>query len=460
MPTQQHAARPPVPLDPPGAARRRVAVLGGGIAGVSAAAELADSGLYAVDLIEAAPRLGGLHRGVEAAGLHFDIGAFLYSEEHPMFDLFPLLRELCPRIPVRHRSLTPAGTLDRYPLTPRGYLRDHGLAHAAAALADLARCKWSCRRRATLPEHLSYYLGCTLYLESGLKTYIERLFALPDHEVGLEFARYRLGKVERAASVRGVARRLLRRRDRVAAVVGPRGYVRPREGFAMMYGAIADDLQRRGVRVRTGARIARARRRGAGHELWVDGAGERYDEVVSTIPIPALARLAGTEPPAAVETRSLFSLFYRHPGEVRHDATYLYNFTPRGRWKRITTFSAMYGRDHGHAWFTVEGTLGAGDGGASLDACRRDFEETAAAFGLFDGTPEYLDGLVSAHAYPVYRPHNLPAIRAAREALRDRGFVLVGRQGAFEYLGSAAIVANARATARELVARHAGRAPG
>jgi hypothetical protein len=264
-----------------------------------------------------------------------------------------------------------------------------------------------------------------------------------------------MAKVERACSLRAAARRVLRGRRAVTEVLDPFGYVRPKQGFAAMYGPVADDLARRGVRVRTGARVTRARRRGRGHELAVDGVAERYDDVVSTIPIPTLARLAGMEPPAAVETRSLYSLFYRHRGELRHPATYLYNFNPRGRWKRMTTFSAMYGRDGGNAWFTVEGTLGAGAGDEALDACRRDLEQTAAAFGLFDGTPEYLGGLVTANAYPIYRPHNRPALDAARAALRDRGFVLVGRQGAFDYLGSGTIAANARATARELVARHA-----
>lgn len=453
---EQRPAHVSIPSSASGAgARRRAAVLGGGVAGIAVAAELAASGLYDVDLIEGAPRLGGLHRSVEAGGLHFDIGAFLYMEGHPLFELFPFLLESCVRVPVRHRSLTPAGTLDGYPLTVRGYVRDHGLPHMAAALADLAWCKWACRRRATLPDHLSYYLGRTLYAESGLKTYIERLFGLPDAEVGLEFARYRMTKVERVCSLRAVAARLFRARRGMDQVLPPHGYVRPEDGFAAMYGPVADALRERGVQVRMGARITGARRPGGAHELSVDGAEERYDDVVSTIPIPTLARLAGMEPPAAVETRSLYSLFYRHPGELRHDASYLYNFNPAGRWKRITTFSAMYGRRDGDAWFTVEGTLPADAGDASLDGCREDFERTAAAAGLFDGTPEYVGGLVTANAYPVYRPHNRPALDAARQALRDRGFVLVGRQGAFDYLGSASIVANARRTARELVAAHA-----
>ncbi|HEV7587767.1 MAG TPA: FAD-dependent oxidoreductase [Longimicrobium sp.] len=444
------------PTSPPARThRRRAAVLGGGIAGIAVAAELADSGVYEVDLIEGAPRLGGLHRSLDVGGLHYDIGAFFYDAAHPLFDLFPFLRDTCVRVAGRHLSVTPAGTLDRYPLTLRGYVRDHGRARTAAAIADLAWCKWACRRRASLPDHLAYYLGRRMYVQSGLKTYIERLFGLPDVEIGLEFARYRLAKVASACSWRGTAGRLVRGRTAVAEVLSPYGYVRPKLGFAAMYGPVAEALRQRGVRVRTGARIDEARRAGAVHELSVDGTVERYDDVVSTIPIPTLARLAGMERPAAVETRSLFSLFYRHSGGLRHDATYLYNFNPAGRWKRMTTFSAMYGRERGDAWFTVEGTLEAGCGEEALDACRHDLEKTAAGFGLFDGTPEYQGGVVTANAYPIYRPDDGPALDAARGALRDRGFVLVGRQGAFDYLGSGTIAANARRTARELVEQHA-----
>jgi hypothetical protein len=390
---------------------------------------------------------------VEVGGLHYDIGAFIYEREHPLFDLFPFLRDLCARVPARQRSVTPVGSLDRYPLTLRGYARDHGRAHAAAALAHLVWCKWACRRRASLPEHLEYYLGRTLYVESGLKTYIERLFGLPDAEVGLEFARYRLTKVETACSWRAAARRMLRGRRAVAAVYADEGYVRPKAGFAAVYGPVAEALRRSGVRVRTSARVQEARREAGEHALCVDGVVERYDDVVSTIPIPTLARLAGMELQARLETRSLFSLFYRHSGALRHDATYLYNFHPEGRWKRMTTFSEMHGRHEGDAWFTVEGTLDAGCGEEALEACRRDFETTAAARGLFDGTPAYQGGLITASAYPVYRPRDKPALEGARQALRDRGFVPVGRQGAFDYLGSGTIAANARRTARELVAQ-------
>ena len=56
-----------------------IAVLGGGVAGVVVANELARSGAN-VDLIERAPKLGGLHRSVTADGMAFDIGAFVFSE--------------------------------------------------------------------------------------------------------------------------------------------------------------------------------------------------------------------------------------------------------------------------------------------------------------------------------------------------------------------------------------------
>ena len=58
------------------------AVLGGGIAGCTVAAELARSGRVSVTLFERAPRLGGLHRSERAGGFVFDIGAFVFVEGH------------------------------------------------------------------------------------------------------------------------------------------------------------------------------------------------------------------------------------------------------------------------------------------------------------------------------------------------------------------------------------------
>ena len=55
---------------------QRVAILGGGIAGMSLASELASDNRFTVELIEQTAKLGGLPRSVEVDGLAYDIGFF------------------------------------------------------------------------------------------------------------------------------------------------------------------------------------------------------------------------------------------------------------------------------------------------------------------------------------------------------------------------------------------------
>ncbi|MBU6331912.1 MAG: FAD-dependent oxidoreductase, partial [Bacteroidetes bacterium] len=66
---------------------QRVAVIGGGVAGLAAAARLAAQG-YRVDLLEAASEPGGKMRDYQAEGFRFDGGPSLFTLPEVMEQLF------------------------------------------------------------------------------------------------------------------------------------------------------------------------------------------------------------------------------------------------------------------------------------------------------------------------------------------------------------------------------------
>jgi len=66
---------------------QRVAVIGGGVAGLAAAARLAAQG-YRVDLLEAAAEPGGKMRDYQAEGFRFDGGPSLFTLPEVMEQLF------------------------------------------------------------------------------------------------------------------------------------------------------------------------------------------------------------------------------------------------------------------------------------------------------------------------------------------------------------------------------------
>jgi phytoene dehydrogenase-like protein len=432
-----------------------VAILGGGVAGVVLAQELAGDARFRVDLVERETRLGGLHRSVSAGGATYDIGAFAFESDHGLLHAFPGLRDVFVHTPYIRRSLTDKGTIDIYPLSLRGYVRDHGVRRLGSACLDLALSKVRHRRRDTLPAFVRYYLGDRMYRDSGLRNYIERFYGAREDEIDLEFARQRLEVMQRECSLRGNALRLLARL--FARPAGPdpwrawEAWVRPREGFDLVYRLIRDQLEARGVTVLTGRRIRAITRAGDGFAVEFDDQTRHYRRVISTIPVPAVLRYIGLPPRPghALDCMTLASLFYRFRGDPGHDAVVLYNFTPDGSWKRLTMFSHLYGKADGDHYLTVECTLPHADGD-SLAEQARGFEEHIARTPLFRGSFHYQGGAITEDAYPVYRKGKLLEIQEMRRTLSRWGIDAVGRQGRFEYTSASATAARSRQLAERI----------
>ena len=428
----------------------RLAVLGGGVAGVTAAVHLARSGRWAVDLFEASDRLGGLHRSPRVGDVPYDIGTFLFRDDHSYFSTFPALRAQF--IPVRTRgvSLRADGTMDVFPLSLPGYLRARGPARFALDLADLARCKLTARRRSTFRDHCRYYLGDRIYENTGLKAYVERLYALPDTEIGMELARGRMGDLARYCSLAklGWVLGLRRARDQGRQTT----FVRPRGGFQQVYSIVHDELERSGVRVVTSSRLRSITRRNGEYRLVRDGETRDYERVISTVPMDVLASLFGIDLHFSPPSMQLASLFYRFRGAPGFDGGVLYNYSRDGAWKRLTLFSSHYGTLDGDHWFTVECTAPESER-VDLEERRRAFESHVARWPVLRGALDYQDGCVTPRAYPVYRASQEPALARARRQLEAAtGVTLTGRQGRFDYLSSSDVAARSEQVAERMEA--------
>jgi protoporphyrinogen oxidase len=435
---------------------KRIAILGGGPAGVVIASELATAHQFKIDLIEKEDRLGGLHRSVAVGGLVYDIGSFAFETEHEFLRTFPRLYDLCIPVTYRRRSLTPAHRIDVYPLSLRGYLRDHGLGGLVTAACQLLTAKARYCRLDSVSAFARYYLGDAMYLRSGLKSYIERFYGLPDDEIDFEFARQRLSVLQESCSLRRVAWDLLIRlagqRSRRYDWRSWSAWVRPPGGFDVAYAAIREQLNDERVSVLTGITIHSIARKGSRFVIEFDDRAVTYDRVVSTIPLASAFEYVGQPlaPSDRPEYRRLASLFYRFRGDLGHDSAVLYNFTTTGRWKRLTTFSNIYGSSGGNHYFVVECTV-AEVRDETLAELASDFERHVAELSLFRGELDFQGGVITDHAYPVFRRGLYAKVAEARKRLNAWGIDTVGRQGRFEYTSSSVTAERARSFARQLV---------
>lgn len=431
----------------------RIAILGGGVAGVVLARELANVPEISVTLYEISPMLGGLHRSVAINGLDYDIGAFLFDRDHGLLQAFPFLYDHF--VPVNHRSLviTSSGSFDIYPMSMRGYIRDHGVTSVAGDAVNLLASKIRRRRRDSLVAYVEYYLGSGVYRKSGLKAYIERFYATADTDVDIEFALQRLTSLPTDCGLRRNLFRIVREAfDSQIAEQTWGCYVRPPEGFSFTYSLIGQDLLKAGVSVRTGIRVERIERSGTGfllHSEEKEG-GEKFDLIVSTIPIGTMLRIIGLNTERPPDTIRLVSLCYRFQGDLGFSrANMLYNFTYDARWKRLNLHSPHYGQDRGDDYFVVECT-NRSDSTETEESYRKDFENHVERLPILKGSLQYQGALVTENAYPFLRRNDVERVQEGRRALEDFGIALTGRQGRFVYQNSHTTALAAKALAREI----------
>ena len=445
----------------------RVAILGGGVAGITIASELSKYSMFDIDIIEKSSVLGGLHRSVNIGNLNYDIGAFLFSRDYGLFDFYPDITDLY--VPVNCKQLenrlTPKGNIDKYPMTIEAYIEDYGLLNFFYTCVEIIASKILYYKRDTLLSWIKYYIGNNLYHKSGLKNYIERLYGTSDENIDIQFATRRMSAVKRVCSLRAILSKIIKLKkpgylfkdDNLHALTDSvyQPLVRPKEGFGKIYNEIIRDiLISRGVSVLTDCQIKAIRPLHKGFEIkFSDNHINIYDKLISTIPLETISFLLGKQLDFPIEYRVLCSLFYRFNGQLGYDSAILSNFTEEAAWKRIITFSKYYGMYEGDHYFAVEIPV---ENNNTIDKIqlRENFESHIKHFGLLQGELKYQGDIIIQNAYPVYSRAIVDKIATAKHSLKEFGIDLVGRQGEFDYISAGKSIANAKELAEKIKANY------
>lgn len=296
-----------------------IVVLGGGPAGLAAAWQAAAAG-RSVLLLERAAAVGGMAGSFEVAGVRVDFGSHRLHPATPPAVLDPLRALLGPDLQTRprHGRLRLYGRWVGFPLRPAELARTL----PPAALARIGRDALL-RRPAADPYADSYAgvlrgkLGPELY-GTLYGPYAEKLWGLPGEEVDAEQARRRVS----AGGVWGIARRVLR--------PDPSGQGRvfhyPRRGFGQIADVLADAAGKAGAVLETGAEVTAVE--AAADRVTVstaDGRAVDAGHVLSTVPLPVLARLAGGPTGTGLAFRAMVLVYLVHAGGrwSPYDAHYL-----------------------------------------------------------------------------------------------------------------------------------------
>lgn len=404
-------------------------ILGGGATGLTVAAKLAGSGRLCV--VDEYDRLGGNHISREIDGCSFDIGAFVFQEDDPLFHAFPAMGPALLGQDLSLGRITPAGRLSHYPYSVKNDLVAGGVIEILRAGTSLLWGKLRYRRPRNAAEFAKFFMGGRVYRTSGLEHYIARLFGVRPDTVELEFARKRMNWIARAGSLSGWSRRRAINRP-----LPPRPAIRPKAGFIAFYEPARAQLEAQGVQLMLGQAPTRVEKQGQDFVITVGSEVLQCRRLISTIPLTTLAELAGVSGGASLRSLDLASLYFSFEGDRGFSQTVLYNFSQSGLWKRLTMHSDGYGRVDGREYFSVEAPMQAKDVD-TYDALEADFRASVAAAGLLLGDLRLLGADRTKFAYPIYTEGASATAAALIATLEGLGIEFVGRQGRFDYLPTA-----------------------
>ena len=134
--------------------QRHTAILGGGLAGLSAGSALTRAGCSAV-VVEAGPVVGGLARTIEQNGFRFDLGGHRFLTRDPVVGRFvaDLLGDDLIDVP-RSSKIFLRGRYFDYPLRPANALFGLGLFKTLRILSDYGREHALRRERMNHPDQV------------------------------------------------------------------------------------------------------------------------------------------------------------------------------------------------------------------------------------------------------------------------------------------------------------------
>ena len=270
-----------------------IVVIGAGPAGLMASLGVARNG-HRCTLLEAGPVVGGMAGSFELAGQRVDYGSHRLHPATPerFLDLFRSL--LGPDLQVRPRNgrIRLHGRWLAFPLRAGDMLRSLPPSFGLRAGFDAAAA--SIRRRAS-DESASFEAEIVRRLGSAVARefyvpYASKLYGVEASLLDRELARRRVS----ASGAGDVLRRVVR-----AARPQGRTFMYPRRGYGQLSEALAQAAADAGVDLRLGARVDGLRTVSDGVEVRSGDTVARADLVLSTMPLPALARILTPPPPVS-----------------------------------------------------------------------------------------------------------------------------------------------------------------
>jgi protoporphyrinogen oxidase len=450
---------------------KRVAIIGAGPAGLTAAYLLA-KGNQEVVVFEKDPQyVGGISRTESYNGYHFDIGGhrfFSKSKEVEDFWTEILGDEMLER--PRSSRIYYNNHFFSYPLVAFEALRKLGIFESALCVLSYLKAKaFPVKNPTNFEEWVTNQFGKRLF-NIFFKTYTEKVWGIPCNEISADWAAQRIKGLSLSSAIFNALFKPNKKatdKDKVIKTLID-SFRYPKQGPGMMWEACAEKSKAMGVTLHMNCGVQKIEYTGSNWTVQTTSHGSvtGFDYVLSTAPMRELVANVLPAFPATVAANAA-ALGYRDfltvvlicKDEDAFSDNWIYIHDPKvkvGRVQNFKSWSPYMVPDPSMACYGLEYFCFEGDGlwtssNADLIALgKKEIEK----IGLTKASA-VVDGYVvrQPKAYPVYDQFYKARVDSVREALANYpGLYLIGRNGMHKYNNQDHSMMTAMLAAKNIIA--------
>jgi protoporphyrinogen oxidase len=450
---------------------KRVAIIGAGPAGLTAAYLLA-KGNQEVVVFEKDPQyVGGISRTESYNGYHFDIGGhrfFSKSKEVEDFWTEILGDEMLER--PRSSRIYYNNHFFSYPLVAFEALRKLGIFESALCVLSYLKAKaFPVKNPTNFEEWVTNQFGKRLF-NIFFKTYTEKVWGIPCNEISADWAAQRIKGLSLSSAIFNALFKPNKKatdKDKVIKTLID-SFRYPKQGPGMMWEACAEKSKAMGVTLHMNCGVQKIEYTGSNWTVQTTSQGHvtGFDYVLSTAPMRELVANVLPAFPAAVAANAA-ALGYRDfltvvlicKDEDAFSDNWIYIHDPKvkvGRVQNFKSWSPYMVPDPSMACYGLEYFCFEGDGlwtssNADLIALgKKEIEK----IGLTKASA-VVDGYVvrQPKAYPVYDQFYKARVDSVRDALTNYpGLYLIGRNGMHKYNNQDHSMMTAMLAAKNIIA--------
>ncbi len=411
----------------PGNAAPRVAVIGGGPAGLAAAARLSEAGIL-VDLFEAGAELGGLARSITLWGKPVELSAHIFRSNDAFVKR--LWRESAGELTelTLRRGIFDGRSVIDYPMTPLRILCSLGLGETLRGLASLVYGRISKRWKPPADNAEDWMVqtyGQPLH-QRFLREYAEKLWGMPCKQISASFPKFLFQSAGDSK--------------------GDQSFLYPKHGNSSVWKSLGVYLQERGVNIHLNTRVNQMEMcDNKVSALVVNGECIEFDHVISTMPLGLLARLVMPDDQrlatvaAELRARSTVLVYLHAKSQSRSAYNWLSVYPSKFQMGRLTDFGQWLGGEDGTTVFCLEYWCDRDD----ALWCKSDTDlaelaltelEQTGLVGDVDVLDSHIERLPATH--PVFSIGAQSALNSVKDELSViEGLSSVGRHGSHGVLG-------------------------